>query len=244
MFFLLWFLVVMAQPSQRRNSEESLGAISLFIKFVKAVASGKKASGWCPFETAFLSHVSKDKDGYFPTAELFNCQEAERAFGELGLEYPHHLNGGVQNGRHCMNAMHLTAVMLRCGNLPDEVLFSLASFVEDGCQRFEGIWEPRLYPVPLGIKRLNVSRTDKSLVWQRFLMNVEHGVRSSMEVQTIESDVAMKPTDEDQEMTQRGEPENEDALSLRNGEQEGAPTPAESNKKYFRGVIEEGSILL
>ena len=244
MLYVVLFFWAKAQKAKRRSSEESLLALRTLLRLAKlliGVESGRGA--WSPFEEVLQCPLMSDPDGYVRTMGLVPEHEALNVFFEFDLPWPHDIPDALENPAHCMKAEHLLAMLIRTNRTPFGPLCALAALMEDGVRRCNCLHYHKQYAVPLGQKRVRVSRTDKAVAFRKFLQSTEHGIRSAMEIKMIDPDVKIDaPADSSASLIGPDEPIEENA-SARN-ECEEAVCLKNEKKKYYRRVVEEGSLLL
>ena len=241
--FLLSVLADLARKVQRRKQSVSHRAVALFLAVVKYGARGRENNDWCPFRLAFRDHLSEYADGYVSMAGILTCPQAQVTFDDLGIQYPSHMEDGVNNPSYSIDCMHLLTVLLRCGKLPFQVLCAFAALTDDGLQRCTSVFVYRQVKRCDEAKRHNVTKLDKYLAFENFLANTTKGIKGTTCIPVLEEDVPL--VGESQTSSDAGAPgadDDEDYVG------DGAICSVEEKAKkrsiFYRNVITEGSMLL
>ena len=187
--FLVLLLATRAITKKGSDSNQSILCIKLLVCLLKGVIK-QNDGAYDVLDLVYNTHFSRLCAPFVPTANLTTNEAAQKAFGELGLYYPHELDGGFNHPKCIMPTVDVFMVMCRLGLVPMSVLLACAALLDDALSLGSCVKKYEAPKRPLHQKRVKVCREEKALAFFAFLNHVRRGVKASMARPLEESEKA------------------------------------------------------
>ena len=177
--FLVLLLALKSQSKQGTNVAMCCQSLKLLVCLLKNTVGNSEGS-YDVFDFVFNTHFTRLGIPFAPTHLLTTNELAQKACAELGIYYPHELEGGFNSPKCVMPTVDVFMVMCRLGLVPFQVLLSLSALLDDAISLGRKV---TLYEAPVRAlvpKRQKVGREEKALAYFAFLNDVRKGVKASM----------------------------------------------------------------